>query len=309
MRVFDGLADVPGDAGPSVVTIGKFDGVHTGHRAVIDELRARAEALGVASAVVTFDRHPLAYLAPEKCPEPLVSVRQKLDLLAGTGVDETLLLHFDARLASIEPEDFVGHVLVDALGAREVLVGADFRYGHRGAGDVASLAEAGERHGFAVRVVGDVVPEADRKVSSTWIRELLDAGDVAAAGGLLGHPPTVRGIVVHGAARGRELGFPTANLAEESEGLIPADGVYAGWLVDGDDRLPAAISVGNNPTFQGVRQQQVEAYVLDRDIDLYDHVVDIEFAERMRGMVAFAGMEPLMAQMRQDVEDVRRTLG
>ncbi|WP_286308987.1 bifunctional riboflavin kinase/FAD synthetase [Agromyces mangrovi Wang et al. 2018] len=309
MRVFDGLADVPADAGPSVVTIGKFDGVHTGHRAVIAELRARAEALGVASAVVTFDRHPLAHLAPEKCPEPLVSVRQKLDLLAGTGVDETLLLHFDARLASLEPDEFVRRVLVDALGAREVLVGGDFRYGHRGAGDVASLAAAGERYGFAVRVVGDVVPEADRRVSSTWIRELLDAGDVAAAGRLLGHEPSVRGIVVHGAARGRELGFPTANLAAESEGLIPADGVYAGWLVDGGERLPAAISVGNNPTFEGVPQRQVEAYVLDRELDLYDHVVDIAFAERLRGMVAFDGLEPLMAQMRQDVEDVRSALG
>ena len=305
MRIFDGVAAVPHGFGPSAISIGKFDGVHLGHRAVIAKLRAIAERDHLQAVAVTFDRNPLALLAPDKCPESLVSVPQKLRLLATTGVDAALVLHFDRELASLPPEDFVRDILVGSLTARSVLVGADFRFGSKGAGDVAMLTELGSQHGFAVEVVGDVRPAGDRRVSSTWIRELLAEGDVRRAAELLGHTPTVRGLVVHGAARGRELGFPTANLSPESEGLIPADGVYAGWLTDGGVRYPAAISVGNNPTFEGVRKKQVEAYVLDRELDLYDHVVDVEFVERIRGMVAFTSIDDLIVQMRRDVDDVR----
>ncbi|GAA0420498.1 bifunctional riboflavin kinase/FAD synthetase [Leifsonia naganoensis] len=308
MKVFRSVEEVPDGFGPSAVTIGKFDGVHSGHRAVIGRLRQVAADRGLTAAVITFDRNPLELIAPEKCPASLVSNGQKLDLLSGTGIDATLMVAFDQALAALEPEEFVHRILVDRLHAAEVLVGSDFRFGHRGAGDVRLLRELGEKYGFAVELIDDVRPEHGRRVSSTWIRELLADGDVAHAAELLGHIPTLRGVVVHGAARGRELGYPTANLSPESEGLIPADGVYAGWLTDGDETYPAAISVGNNPTFEGVPHKQVEAYVLDRELDLYGHCVEVSFVERIRGMVAYQGVEPLIAQIADDVEKARGIL-
>jgi len=308
VRVFRSVDEIPEGFGPSAVTIGKFDGVHSGHRAVIRRLCEVAAHDGLTPTVVTFDRNPLELLAPEKCPPSLVSIPQKLDLLAGTGVDATLLVAFDRALASLEPEAFVHRILVDRLHAAAVLVGSDFRFGARGAGDVALLRELGRQYGFTVHLIDDVRPEHGRRVSSTWIRELLADGDVGHAADLLGHVPAVRGVVVHGAARGRELGFPTANLSPDSEGLIPADGVYAGWLTDAGERYPAAISVGNNPTFEGVPQKQVEAYVLDRELDLYDHRVEVAFVERIRGMVAYEGIEPLIAQIAADVDRARDIL-
>ncbi|TFD48849.1 bifunctional riboflavin kinase/FAD synthetase [Cryobacterium frigoriphilum] len=308
MRILNGLPSVPSDWPASAVTIGKFDGVHAGHRAVIAELERHAARDRLRTVVVTFDRHPLSVLSPERCPTSLVSTEQKLDLLAETGVEATLVLEFTRELSALEPEAFVRDILVDALHARHVLVGLDFRFGHRGAGDVALLRELGIRFGFAVDLIEDVKPDDSRRVSSTWIRELLAEGDVRAAARLLGHLPTMRGVVVHGAARGRELGFPTANLAPEAEGLTPADGVYAGWLTDAGIRYPAAISVGKNPTFEGILQTQVEAFVLDEDIDLYGHRIDLGFVEHIRGMVAYEGVEPLIAQIRDDVARVRHIL-
>lgn len=308
MKIFRSLDEVPDAFGPSAITIGKFDGVHSGHRAVIRRLCEVAADRGLTTTVITFDRNPLELIAPEKCPASLVSNDQKLDLLAGTGIDATLMVPFDRALADLEPEQFVQRILVDRLHAAAVLVGSDFRFGHRGAGDVEMLRTLGEQHGFVVELIDDVRPEHGRRVSSTWIRELLAQGDVAHATELLGHVPAVRGIVVHGAARGRELGYPTANLSPESEGLIPADGVYAGWLTDGDETYPAAISVGNNPTFEGVPHKQVEAYVLDRELDLYGHCVAVSFVQRIRGMVAYHGVEPLIAQIADDVEQARGIL-
>jgi riboflavin kinase/FMN adenylyltransferase len=240
-----------------------------------------------------------------------VSTEQKLDLLAATGVDAALVLAFDRSLSSLTPEEFVERIIVNALHARHVLVGSDFRFGNRGRGDVALLTELGAGYGFEVHLIDDVKPggaDPERRVSSTWIRDLLGSGDVRGAARLLGHLPTVRGVVVHGAARGRELGFPTANLSPKSQGLIPEDGVYAGWLTDAGTRYPAAISVGNNPTFEGVPQKQVEAYVLDQDIDLYGHVVDVAFVQRIRGMVAFTGIDPLITQISDDVRQARKIL-
>jgi len=309
VKTYKGLEAVPNGYGPSAVTIGKFDGVHRGHREIISRLRGLAESDGLTTTVVTFDRNPLALLAPDKCPESLVSNRQKLELLATTGIDATVLLPFDRALASVPATEFVERVLVDTLHAKAVLVGRDFRYGARGAGDVALLADLGATFGFTVEVVDDVAPEGERRVSSSWVRELLADGDVRHATELLGHTPTVSGLVVHGAARGRELGFPTANLSPESEGLIPSDGVYAGWLTDAGTRYPAAISVGDNPTFEGVPKKQVEAYVLDRELDLYDHVVDVEFVDRIRGMVAFTTIPALIDTIRDDVERTRVILG
>jgi riboflavin kinase/FMN adenylyltransferase len=305
MRVLNGVDAVPADWPASAVSIGKFDGVHAGHRAVIDELQSLARREGLAAVVVTFDRHPLALLNPEKCPTELVSVQQKLDLLAETGLDATLVLTFDTALSALPPEDFVRDILVNTLHAKHVSVGLDFRFGARGAGDAALLTALGREYGFDVRLIDDVMPQGERRVSSTWIRELLGDGDVRSATRLLGHTPTVRGEVVHGAARGRELGFPTANLSPKSEGLVPADGVYAGWLTDNGTRYPAAISIGNNPTFDGVPQKQVEAYLLDQEIDLYGHVVEVSFVEHIRGMVAFTGIEPLIRQIEDDVEKTR----
>ncbi|PJJ61512.1 bifunctional riboflavin kinase/FAD synthetase [Compostimonas suwonensis] len=308
MRVFRDPAEVPAGFGPSAVTIGKFDGVHAGHRAVLAELFAVAGRESLVPAVVTFDRHPLVLLAPETCPETLVGVEQKLELLAETGVEASLVLTFDEALASLSPQEFVERVLVHALHAREVLVGGDFRFGHRGAGTIDTLRSLGEQHGFGVRVIPDLLFAGRRRVSSTWIRQLLAEGNVKEAAELLGHVPTVRGVVVHGAKRGRELGFPTANLSPESDGLIPADGVYAGWLTDHGVRYPAAISVGSNPTFDGVPPKQVEAFVLDEELDLYDHVVDVSFVARIRGMVAYSGVEPLIEQISADVQTVRSIL-
>lgn len=309
MRTFAGIESVPAHYGPSAVTIGKFDGVHQGHRAVIAKLREIAEARHLEAVAITFDRHPAAYHAPDRCPPQLVSTRQKLELLATTGLDATVLLHYDGVLASNSAEAFVRRFLVDALDARVLLVGHDFRYGAGNEGDVDLLRRQGAEHGFEVVVVEDVVPEGGRRVSSTWIRELLEVGDVEHAAELLGHVPTVSGLVVHGFKRGRELGYPTANLALDSEGFIPGDGVYAGWLIDGGVRYPAAISVGDNPTFEGVPKKQVEAYVLDRDLDLYDHVVGVEFAHRIRGMAKFDGIDELIVQMGRDVDRARDLIG
>lgn len=308
MKVFGSTDEIPAGFGQSVVTVGKFDGVHEGHRAIIRQLESSAAQQGLRSVAVTFDRHPFQTLAPAKCPIALVSLEQKLELLAETGLDAVLVLCFDDAFAKLEADDFVRTILVDALQAKLVLVGRDFRFGARGAGSIDTLYALSEEHGFAVQCVDDVRPTGERRVSSTWIRQLLADGDVAGAAGLLGHLPSVRGAVVHGAQRGRDLGFPTANLSPESEGLIPADGVYAGYLADGRERYPSAISVGDNPTFPGAPQKQVEAYVLDRDLDLYDHVVDVSFVERIRGMVAFDGVDSLVIQMQDDVDRTREIL-
>ncbi len=319
VSVFRDPADVPAGYGPSVVAIGKFDGVHSGHRAVIDRARVAAAEAGARVVAVTFDRNPLSLLRPDLCPEPLVSVQQKLRLLAEEGVDATLVLRFDEELAALSPRAFVERVLVGALGAVHVMVGDDFRFGRGGAGDPATLAELGAELGYRVDVVGDV-QGGGRRVSSTWVRDLLASGDVEGAARLLGRPHAVRGEVVHGLKRGRELGFPTANLAPDAEGFVPADGIYAGWLVDEGapadpdaahavTHYPAAISVGTNPTFDDVPVRQVEAYVLDEtDLDLYGHRVQVQFTGRIRGMVAFQGIDALVAQMTDDVAHVRDAL-
>jgi len=316
--VFHDPAEVPDGFGPSVVAIGKFDGVHSGHRAVIDRARVDAATTDARVVAVTFDRNPLALLRPDLCPDDLIGVHQKVQLLAETGVDAVLVLRFDRELADLSPRDFVERVLVTALGACTVLVGGDFRFGRGGAGDPEMLRTLGREFGFDVDVVDDVrAVGAGRRVSSTWIREVLAEGDVESAAKLLGRPASVWGEVVHGLKRGRELGFPTANLSPDSEGFIPADGVYAGWLIDEGSanglrsgvRYPAAISIGVNPHFDDVERRQVEAYVLDEsDLDLYGHRVEVQFVRRIRGMAAFEGLEALVAQMNDDVGRVRAAL-
>jgi riboflavin kinase/FMN adenylyltransferase len=316
--VFRDPSEVPADFGPSVVAIGKFDGVHSGHRAVLDRARVDATTGDARVVAVTFDRNPLALLRPELCPEDLIGVHQKVQLLAETGIDATLVLRFDEELANLTAREFVQRVLVDALRVRTVLVGADFRFGRGGAGNPDVLRELGREWGFDVDVVDDVrAIGAGRRVSSTWIREVLSEGDVETAAKLLGRPASVWGEVVHGLKRGRELGFPTANLAPDREGFVPADGVYAGWLIDEGSadglrsgvRYPAAISIGVNPHFDDVEVRQVEAYVLDEtDLDLYGHRVEVQFVRRIRGMAAFTGVDELVEQITDDVRRVRSAL-
>jgi riboflavin kinase/FMN adenylyltransferase len=310
--VFRDPQEIPADFGPSAVAIGKFDGVHAGHRAVIARLNERAAASGARATAVTFDRNPLAVLRPDRCPENVVTVDRKLELLGELGLDATLVLTFDEELAARSAEDFVVDILVRALRVSTVLVGEDFRFGRGGAGTPELLRELGPRYGFDVEVVDEVyLPGSPRRVSSTWIRELLIEGDVSGAARVLGRNPDVHGIVVHGLKRGRELGFPTANLSPIVDAFVPADGVYAGWLVDHDTgiRHPSAISVGTNPTFDDVLVRQVEAHVLGQTgLDLYGHDVTVEFVERLRGMVAFEGMEKLSEQMADDVRVAAQVL-
>ena len=309
------LADVPPGFGPSVVTVGNFDGVHRGHQAVLGRLVTDARAAGAAAVAITFDPHPLAVLRPEQAPTPLQGLDRRLDLMAQTGLDAVLVMEFTLELAGWSPERFVADVLAGGLGAHAVVVGRDMRFGHRNSGDVGTLRELGARYGYDVDLVEDLgstdeAHPSGRRWSSTWVRELLAAGDVAGAAEVLGRPHETSGRVVHGDHRGRELGYPTANLAQSAEGMVPADGVYAGRLTvlpDGDV-WPAAVSIGTNPTFDGV-ERRVEAYVLDRDdLDLYGRRVRVEYVSRLRPTLRFDGVEPLVAQMRQDVDRARELL-
>lgn len=302
-----GVDDLPLDDRRSIVTIGKFDGVHRGHRTVIAGMQERAGDARVV--VVTFDRHPAAVLAPERAPAPLLSVAQKTEALLDAGAELVVVLPFTLELASWTPDDFVQRILVQGLRASEVVVGSDFRYGAGGVGTVETLREEGERFGFAVAIVDDVCEQDGRRVSSTGIRQALDAGRLDLATDALGRHPRIRSLVVPGHQRGRDLGYPTANLAHNAEGYIPADGVYATWLhVDGE-RYPAATSVGNNPTFGDVLDKTVEAHAMDVSLDLYGKTVELEFVRWMRGMHKFASAEALATQMGLDEQEIRGVLG
>jgi riboflavin kinase/FMN adenylyltransferase len=310
------LSQIPQGYGPSVVTLGNFDGVHKGHRAVLATVVERARADGSAGAhavAVTFDPHPVAVLHPERAPQIITSPEQRLDLLAATGLDAVLVMEFTHEFALWTPERFVVEVFVKALGASVVVVGEDTRFGVRNSGDVNTLRRLGEEHGFEVLTLTDI-GEGGRW-SSSRVRALVVAGDVAASAEILGRPHQVSGEVVHGDHRGRELGYPTANLSQQSVGLIPADGVYVGRLIrpslperDLDRALPAAISIGTNPTFAGT-QRRVEAHVLDRtDLDLYGETVVFEFIERLRPTEKFDSIEGLLLQIADDVERARAVL-
>ncbi|CAN5475614.1 bifunctional riboflavin kinase/FAD synthetase [soil metagenome] len=308
MTIWRSFDDVPASLTASAVTIGNFDGVHRGHRAVIARARAAATGLGVPLVAVTFDPHPMAVLRPEHAPSMLTTVEERAVLLGDAGVDHVFALPFDLATAQWSPQDFVDRVLVDALHARVVVVGANFRFGSRASGDVAFLRDVAPASGFAAEGVDlDGGPQV---WSSTYVRTCLAAGDVAGAAEALGRPVTVQGIVVRGDQRGRELGYPTANVPTDTLTAAPADGVYAGRLrrLDTDETFPAAISVGTNPTFEGARDRRVESYVIDRtDLDLYGVEVEVEFVERLRGMVTFAGPDALAALLEQMADDVERT--
>jgi riboflavin kinase/FMN adenylyltransferase len=307
MQLFEHLDDVPARFGPSAVTIGKFDGVHLGHRGVIAQLTSLAADRALQPVVVTFDRHPMALLRPELCPEALVSNAQRTALLAETDVAATVVLEFTRELSELEPTEFVEQILRDALDARLVLVGADFRFGHRGAGTIETLRQLGDAHGFEVVLLEDVQVDGAR-VSSTKIREHLSRGEVREAAVLLGRYPRVRSTVVHGDAIGREIGFPTANLDPAMEGFLPADGVYAAWAWIDGVRYGAAVSVGNNPTFDGIPARRTEAHLLGAKVDAYGKPIEIDFVEYLRPMVKFDGIDTLIAALSADVERIRAVL-
>ena len=307
------LTQIPEGFGPSVVTLGNFDGVHRGHRAVLGAVIEQARERGALAVAVTFEPHPVAVLRPDKAPQTITPLELRLDLLEGTGLDAVLVQEFTTELAGWTPERYVEEVFVKALGATAVVVGEDTRFGVRNSGDVTTLRELGAQHGFDVVVLADLGGE--RRWSSSQVRELVSAGDVAAAAEILGRPHRVAGTVVHGDHRGRELGYPTANLSQEMGGLVPGDGVYAGWLLrldrgeeDADRVMPAAVSIGTNPTFDG-HQRRVEAYVLDRtDLDLYGEHVAVELVERLRPTERFDSVEALLEQMALDVQQCRTVL-
>ena len=285
-----------------------FDGIHLGHQKLISALSSAAAEHSIQSVVVTFDRHPDALLKPGHAKLPIIGPKQKHDLIAKHDVDVLVTLPFDEALASLSPEDFVQAILCDGLKAKIVLVGEDFRFGNRGSGDVHLLHDLGQQLGFEVRVISSAMLDGE-KISSSAIREALDAGDVVKAQKMLGHVHTCVGIIEHGLKIGRSIGFPTANMSRDAEGYLPLDGVYAGWLIADGVRYPAAHSVGINETFQAV-PRLVESHVLDRkDLDLYDKVVTLEYIDFIRPSAKFDGVEALVEEINRDLDKIRHILG
>lgn len=334
MQRWRGYEAAPGGWGRSVVTIGVFDGVHKGHQATIGHAVKRAKDLGLQSVVVTFDPHPSEVVRPGSHPAVLTEPARKAELIETLGVDVLCVVPFTPDFSRLSAEAFVHDVLVEHLHAALVVVGANFRFGHKAAGDVALLERLGRRFGFGVEsaplVGGEPLVGGDAGggapcgsvFSSTYIRACVDAGDVVAAATALGRPHRLEGVVVRGDQRGRDLGFPTANLLTHRHAAVPADGVYAAWLVRGRgavggatgeragharSRLKAAVSIGTNPTFSG-RERRVEAYVLDFDGDLYGERLALDFVVHLREMRRYEGIEPLIAQIEEDVALTRGAL-
>lgn len=295
----------------SAVSIGAYDGLHLGHRRLIARTLAEAQRLGAPGLVVTFDRHPATILRPESVPKLLTDADQKLELLAATGVDATMIVHFDQERANEAAEDFVRAVLVDAIGARSVVVGQDFHFGQGRTGTVALLRDMGADLGFEVTGVPLLVDEAsDTVVSSTRIRRLLADGEVEEASRLLARPHQVRGVVARGDGRGQELGYRTANVTIPGSICLPADGVYAGWYGRPDgSRHRAALSLGRRPTFyEEADLSLLEAYLLDFDGDLYDEPAAVEFVSHLRGQARFEDVDDLIEAMARDVDATRQIL-
>jgi riboflavin kinase / FMN adenylyltransferase len=307
---WQGLDEVPQGWGESVITIGQFDGVHLGHQRVVARAAELGRERGLPVVAITFDPHPDEVIRPGSHPPFLCSTRRRAELLGGLGVDAVCLLPFTLEFSRLDPDEFVRAVLVDKLHAAAVVVGEDFRFGHKARGDVQLLDKLGEKYDYTVEGLPLLVLD-DETISSTAIRGLLEAGDVAGAAKLLGRPHRVEGVVVRGHQRGRQLGFPTANVESPPHTAIPADGIYAGWLSTLDEagaemnRWPAAISIGTNPTFDG-QARTVEAYALDRtDLDLYGLHAAIDFVARLRGTLRFDSIDALVEQMHEDVDEAR----
>src|SRR3954451_7562032 len=302
-----GLESVPTGWGRSVVTVGVFDGVHRGHQQLIERAVERGRERGLPAVVVTFDPHPAEVVRPGSHPARLTSLGRRADLVAEFGVEAFCVLPFTVELSRTPPPEFAHEVLVERLHAADVVVGRNFRFGHRAEGDVPMLARLGERFGFGVEGL-ELITDDGITFSSTYIRSCIDAGDVEAAAAALGRPHRVEGVVVHGDRRGRELGFPTANISAPPFTALPADGVYAGRFVIAGRHLPAAVSVGSNPTFSGT-VRTVEAYVLDVDEDFYGHEVGVDLIARLRGQERYDDLGALVAAIENDVARTRTVLG
>jgi riboflavin kinase/FMN adenylyltransferase len=308
MERWRGYQAAPGGWGRSAVTIGVFDGVHRGHQAIIGHLVKRARDLDVRSVVVTFDPHPAEVVRPGSHPAVLTEPARKAELLEALGVDVLCVVPFTAEFSRLAPEAFVHDALVEHLHTALIVVGENFRFGHKQAGDVELLRRLGRTFGFAVEGA-TLVADEGTVFSSTYIRSCVDAGDVEAAARALGRPHRLEGVVVRGDQRGRELGFPTANLLVPANAAVPADGIYAAWLNRERDgaRYQAAVSIGTNPTFSG-KERRVEAFLLDFTGDLYGERVSLDFAARLREQRTYQAIEPLIAQIAEDVEQTRDAL-
>jgi riboflavin kinase/FMN adenylyltransferase len=286
----------------NVVVIGVFDGVHKGHQVLLN--RAKEIADGRNIVALTFDPHPTTVFAPDRAPTMLTTLADRVELLKIHNADQVAVVKFNEKFAAMSPEDFVQTVLVNQLHASTIIVGKNFTYGHKAAGNVDTLIKSGLAHNFTVDV--QELKSDEEVISSSRIRALVVEGKVEKARELLSRPHRLDGVVVHGEKRGREIGYPTANLGKIEDQTIPADGVYAGWLTVGINFWPAAISIGTNPTFEGDRGRQVEAYALDQQgLDLYDKNASIEFGWYLRPTLKFDGLEPLLEQMKKDCEKAR----
>jgi riboflavin kinase/FMN adenylyltransferase len=310
-----GLDGLPGGWGRCVATIGVFDGVHLGHQELIRRAVTLAGERGLPSVLVTFDPHPSEVVRPGSHPAQLTTLRRKAELVEELGIDVFCVLPFTPELSKLPPDEFVHEILIEKLHVATVVVGENFAFGHRAAGNVALLTQLGHRFGYATEgaklvTVPNSAPGGEITFSSTYIRACIDAGDVVAARAALGRPHRLEGIVVRGDRRGHELGFPTANLSTPRYAAVPADGVYAcefSLLAGTGGPLKAAVSVGTNPTFSG-RERRVEAFVLDVDADYYGQRVALDFIARLRDMERFASSEALVEQMHRDVERTRELL-
>lgn len=308
MEIYRSIAELPEGLAESAITIGKFDCLHLGHQDLLRNLVEVAQEHMLVPTAITFDRHPNEVLRPEQTKLPILGLSQKREALERAGIEILVELEFTEELANLTPEEFVANYLVSGLDARFVIVGEGFRFGKQGTGSCSDLRELGKKHGFSFKEQPPLTFDG-RIISTTWVRELLDAGNVSEASKLLGRTHQVRGVIEHGLKIGRKIGFPTANMARDAEGYLPVDGVYSGWLVTENARYPAAHSVGINETFQAV-PRLVESHILDRDdLDLYDQVVTLEFVDFVRPSAKFDGVDSLVAQIHLDLEQVKKQLG
>jgi riboflavin kinase/FMN adenylyltransferase len=283
-----------------VVAIGIFDGVHAGHQQIIATAKHQGDV-----TVMTFDPHPTSLIAPERTPTQLVNIKDRIELLKQAGATAVEVVSFNKDFSQLTPDQFIEDVLIGRFSAEHVVIGENFNFGFKAQGTPKYLTEVGPKYGFGVSIV-KLHEDRGSTISSSRIRNLIIDGQIERANELLTRNFYLKGPVVHGEKRGREIGYPTANIGLNSLATIPADGVYAGWLSVGEDRWAAAISIGTNPTFPGVRGRQVEAYALDQvGLDLYDQEAKIEFGYRLRDTLKFDGLPPLLEQMKKDCDQAR----
>ena len=284
-----------------VVAIGIFDGVHSGHQQIIATAKHQGDV-----TVLTFDPHPTSVFAPERTPTQLVNLRDRVELLKKAGATEVEVVNFNKDFSQLTPDQFIEDILVGRFSAEHVVIGENFNFGYKAQGTPKYLSEVGPKYGFGVSIV-KLQEDRGSTISSSRIRNLIIDGEIERANELLTRNFYLKGPVIHGEKRGREIGYPTANIGLTPLATIPADGVYAGWLTVGENKWPAAISIGTNPTFPGIRGRQVEAYALDQvGLDLYDQAAIIEFGFRLRDTLKFDGLAPLLEQMKKDCDQARK---